>query len=123
VKSPDRFGDQGSFAFPALFARLETYMPDSMLPPIMQIPGLQLVAIGIDKKKHPYLKFATPGGRASSPLREVIITIEVAGTIEYEYAIYDSTMQMVNVYRGEHGDPDKDQWITGHGLSGKPPTG
>jgi len=90
-------------------------MTEELLPPILQTPGLVVVAVGKTVDGRSYLKLATTG-RSSNPVREVVIVVETGGTFEYEYSIYDRSIAQIVTYRGMFGDPEQDTWISNRSL-------
>ena len=75
------------------------------LPPIMQTPGLRLVAIG-ERDGKPFLKFSTAGDEAG--VREVVLFVKTRGPIQFVYSTYDKETHTTISYAGPHGDMEKD---------------
>jgi hypothetical protein len=82
-------------------------------------PDLRLVSIGVNPDGSSWMRFATMG-RSAHPVREVVLTVKASSKLMYEYSIYDGTLKTINQYRGEHGDPEQDEWLGSYGL--QPPT-
>ena len=95
---------------------------DNLLPPVLVTADLRLVALGTNDDGTSWMRFATMG-RSAHPVREVVVAIKTASKLIYEYSIYDGTLQTINQYRGEHGDPEHDEWLGSYGLQRKPPIG
>lgn len=87
-------------------------MNEQPLPPILKVPGLQLVAMGTTEKGHPFFKFATVGGHGSNFMRlqEVVlyVTSDKPVKLKYAYSIYDETTRSLTSYHGTNGDPERD---------------
>lgn len=97
-------------------------MTEHLLPPVLATPDLRLVACGSEKDGTAWMRFAT-AGRSSNPVREVVILVRTAGKFSYEYSIYDGSLHTINQYRGDHGDPEQDEWLGSFGMQRKPPIG
>jgi hypothetical protein len=93
-------------------------MSEHLLPPILQTPGLSIVCAGHTADGRAFLKLATTG-RSTQPVREVVIVVATSGGFEYEYSIYDRSIAQIVTYRGQHGDPERDVWISNQSL--RPP--
>ena len=77
------------------------------LPPIMRLPGLQLVAIGKDSKGHVYFKFKTDDERHP----DIVLLMTNATKVMYAYTVVESLDERtasVTTHYGPHGDPAKD---------------
>lgn len=75
---------------------------DPLLPPIMQTPGLRLVAIVHDEGQT-IMKFVTQRKR----VREVVLILTDHDPI-YGYSMYDETTNTITHYSGIFGDPTLD---------------
>ena len=90
-------------------------MTEELLPPILQTPGLTVVCMGRGADGRSFLKLATTG-RSAHPVREIVIVVETSGLFEYEYSIYDRSIAQIVTYRGPHGDPERDTWVSNRSL-------
>jgi hypothetical protein len=91
---------------------------DVLLPPILSTPDLRVVGIGRLDDGRNYLKLATTG-RSPHPVREIVIVVATGGELEYEYSIYDRSIAQIVTYRGRHGDPERDEWVSNRSLTPK----
>jgi hypothetical protein len=81
-------------------------MTDPSLPPVMQTPGLRLVAIGQTDDGRSYMKFTTNRRR----MPDVVIIIANDPTkFVYVYSLFDDNTSTIQHYAGVYGDPTKDQ--------------
>lgn len=81
-------------------------MTDPALPPILQTPGLRLVAIGTADDGRQWLKFITNRRKVNDVI--VIITNDPT-TLVYSYSLYDEETETTQRYIGTYGDPTRDR--------------
>lgn len=94
---------------------------DNLLPPIFVTPDLRLVGLGLNPDGTSWMRFTTIG-RSSNPVREAVVTVRASTKFVFEYSIYDASLQTINQYRGEYGDPTRDEWLGSFGLQRRKPS-
>lgn len=81
-------------------------MTDPTLPPILQTPGLRLVAIGTTETGHQWLKFTTSRVKVNDV---ILVMTSNPTTLIYSYSLYDHETETTQRYTGPYGDPKRDQ--------------
>lgn len=80
-------------------------MTDPALPPILQTPGLRLVAMGTTPDGRPWLKFTTSRVKVNDV---IIVMTNDPTTLVYSYTLYDHATETTQRFTGTYGDPTRD---------------
>lgn len=81
---------------------------DLFTPPILQLPGLRFAGLVKLPSGATAIRFTNIG---AGEVREVLLYLVTAGTIEYAYTITDHNLTTTRYYRGSHGNPTDDEMI------------
>jgi hypothetical protein len=81
---------------------------DLFLPPVLETPGLRFVGMTKMPSGAIALRFQN---FSDGHVREVLLYVLTAGIVEYAYAITDRDLTSTRYYRGQYGNPEKDDMV------------